>query len=62
LYDRSGSQCLFDPAKALMTLISKNKGGILGEKLSYRFSYLREILDEAAIKARMTKETLESLY
>jgi len=34
LYDRSRSQCLFDPAKSLMALISESKGGILGEKLS----------------------------
>jgi len=37
-----------------MALISKNKRGILGEKLSWRFSDLRAVLDKAAIKSHMT--------
>ena len=62
LYDRGRNQCLFDPAKSPVALISKDKQGILGEELSKRFSNLGEILDKAAIKPRMTKETPHPFY
>ena len=41
-----------------MELISKHKWGIFDQELSQRLSDLGEVLDETAIKSRMTKETL----
>jgi len=41
-----------------MTRISNNKWGIFGQDLSQRLSDIGEVLDEVAIKSRMTNETL----
>jgi len=40
-----------------MTLISKHKWDIFGQKLSERCGNLGEVLDEVVVKPRVTKET-----